>query len=41
MRREANTSAPSGSKGRWSDLLVHGLLAEEWTGTAQDRGDTS
>ena len=31
MRREAHFVRNEWFKGGWSDLLVYGLLAEEWT----------
>ena len=36
MRREAHFVRNEWFKGGWSDLLVYGLLAEEWTGISQD-----
>ena len=41
MRREAHFLRNEWFKGAWSDLLVYGLLTEEWSGTAQDRGAAS
>ena len=33
MRREAHFVRNEWFKGVWGDLLVYGLLAEEWSGT--------